>query len=204
MSVNLQKGQRVDLAKSGDSLSKIVVGLGWDPVKESKSKSSGMFGGLFGGREADIDCDASALLLGENGKLIGPNYVVFYNNPCSDCKSVWSSGDNLTGGGDGDDEQIFVELSKVPAEVHKILFTVTIYDCISRKQQFGMIENAFIRVFNPANNQELIKYNLSENYSGKTGLLVGEIYRYKGGWKFAAIGEGTNDTSIVDVCNKYL
>lgn len=200
MGVNLQKGQRVDLTKKGDTLSKIVVGLGWDPVKQA----GGLLGGLFGSKLPDIDCDASALLLDENGKLKDKNYVVFYNHKRSDCGSVWSSGDNLTGGGSGDDEQIFVELSKVPAQINKIVFTVTIYDCIKRKQQFGMIQNAYIRVFNPATNEELIKYNLSDNYAGKTGLIVGEIYRYNGGWKFAAIGEGTNDTSIADVWNKYM
>ena len=201
MGVNLQKGQRVDLAKSGDSLSKVVVGLGWDPVKQN---SNGLLGGLFGAKQADVDCDASALLLDANGKLKGKQYVVFYNHKKSDCGSVWSSGDNLTGGGDGDDEQIFVELNKVPAEVQKIVFTVTIYDCIARKQSFGMIQNAFIRIFDPANNQELLKYNITENFAGKTGLLVGEIYRHNGGWKFAAIGEGTQDTSIADVWNRYL
>ncbi len=199
MGVNLQKGQRVDLVKHGESLSKVIVGLGWDPVKSGK----GRFGGLFGGGNSEVDCDASVLMLDANGKLGSAKDVIYFGNLKSRSGSVTHTGDNLTGDGDGDDEQVIVDLQRVPNGIEKLVFVVNIYDCIKRKQDFGMIENAFIRVFNPANNNELIKYNLSENYSGKTALITGEIYRHNGGWKFAAVGEGTNDSGLRSIINRY-
>ena len=113
------------------------------------------------------------------------------------------SGDNLTGDGDGDDEQVSIELSKIPTQVEKLVFIVNIYDATKRKQHFGMIRNAFIRVVNPSNNQELIKYNLTDDYSGKTSLIVGEIYRHGNEWKFAAVGTGTNAAGLSDVVRSY-
>lgn len=196
MGVNLQKGQRVDLTKSGETLSTIVVGLGWDPVKIKK--------GFFGiGSNDNIDCDASVLMLNSNGKLSSMDDVVFFGQLVSQCGSVHHSGDNLTGDGDGDDEQIVVDLNRVPDHIEKLVFTVTVCDCINKKHHFGLIQNAFIRIFNQKNNQELIKYNLTDNYSGKTALIAGEIYRHNGGWKFAAIGEGTMDNGIGDMSNRF-
>ncbi|WP_461207487.1 TerD family protein [Clostridium sp. DL1XJH146] len=200
MGVNLQKGQRVDLVKHGDSLSKVIVGLGWDPVQTG---GKGLLGGLFGGGNSEVDCDASVLMLDANGKLAKSKDVIYFGNLKSIDGSVVHTGDNLTGDGDGDDEQIIVDLQRVPSAVEKLVFVVNIYDCLKRKQDFGMIQNAFIRVFNPANNNELIKYNLSENYSGKTALITGEIYRNNGGWKFAAVGEGTNDSGLRSIINRY-
>ncbi|AND41122.1 MULTISPECIES: TerD family protein [Cytobacillus] len=202
MAINLQKGQRVDLTKGNPGLSKIMVGLGWDPVQ--KSGGGGLLGSLFGGGGgANIDCDASVIMLGENGKLKSNKDVIYFGNLKSSDGSVQHSGDNLTGAGDGDDEQVMVDLSRVPAHVHKMVFVVNIYDSVKRKQHFGMIQNAFIRVVNSGNNQELIKYNLTDDYSGKTSLIVGEIYRHGGDWKFAAVGTGTASPGLSDVVRSY-
>ena len=199
MSINLQKGQKVDLTKGNAGLSKIVVGLGWDTVQSS----GGFLKSLLGSKPANIDCDASAIMLNVNDKLGRKEDLVYYGNLKSACGSVHHTGDNITGDGDGDDEQIIVELAKVPNNIQKIVFVVNIYDCIGRKQDFGMIKNAFIRIFNASNNQELVKFNLSENFTGKTALIAGEIYRNSGEWKFGAIGEGTNDASLRDIVNRY-
>ncbi|MDF2035469.1 TerD family protein [Cytobacillus oceanisediminis] len=202
MAINLQKGQRVDLTKGNPGLSKIMVGLGWDPVQ--KSGGGGLLGSLFGGGGgANIDCDASVIMLGENGKLKSNKDVIYFGNLKSSDGSVQHSGDNLTGAGDGDDEQVMIDLSRVPAHVHKMVFVVNIYDSVKRKQHFGMIQNAFIRVVNSGNNQELIKYNLSDDYSGKTSLIVGEIYRHGSDWKFAAVGTGTASPGLSDVVRSY-
>lgn len=202
MSITLQKGQRIDLSKSGESLSKVMVGLGWDPVSQGENK--GFLSGIFKKGTSDIDCDASVLILDANDKLRDSNNIVYFGNLKSKCGSVQHTGDNLTGEGEGDDEKILVDLSKVPEHINKLVFVVNIYDCVKRGQDFGMINNAYIRITNCMSKQELIRYNLSENYSGKTALVIGEIYRYKGGWKFVAVGEGTNDTSLKTIAEKYL
>ncbi|WP_066384773.1 TerD family protein [Neobacillus mesonae] len=204
MAINLQKGQRVDLTKGNPGLSKILVGLGWDPVQNSGG-GGGFFGSLFGGggSQANIDCDASVIMLGANDKLGSNKDVIYFGNLKSNDGSVQHSGDNLTGDGDGDDEQIWVDLSRVPANIQKLVFVVNIYDCVKRKQHFGMIRNAFIRIVNPNNNQELIHYNLTDNYSGLTCLVTGEIYRHGNEWKFAAIGSGTNAASLSEVVRSF-
>ncbi|MNI13744.1 Stress response protein SCP2 [compost metagenome] len=198
MTISLVKGQKIDLTKGNAGLSKITVGLGWDPAVIEKK-------GFFGTKKeaVNIDCDASAILLDENGRLSKEKNVIFFANLKSPCGSVHHTGDNLTGDGDGDDEQINVELSKVPSDVHRIVFVVNIYDCVNRKQDFGMVQSAFIRVFNSANNQELIKFNLTENYSGKTSLIVGEMYRHGGEWKFNAVGEGSTDPTVGQLVRRY-
>lgn len=202
MAINLQKGQRVDLTKGNPGLSKIMVGLGWDPVQ--KSGGGGLLGSLFGGGGgANIDCDASVIMLGENGKLKSNKDVIYFGNLKSSDGSVQHTGDNLTGAGDGDDEQVLIDLSRVPAHIHKMVFVVNIYDSVKRKQHFGMIQNAFIRVVNSGNNQELIHYNLTDNYSGSTSLIVGEIYRHGSDWKFGAIGTGTASPGLSDVVRSY-
>lgn len=203
--INLQKGQKIDLTKGNPGLAKIMVGLGWDEVA-GKPKSGGILGGLFGGgggSSAAIDCDASAILLDAQGKLTNKNRLVYFGNLKSGDQSVIHSGDNLTGAGEGDDEQIQVDLSKVPSDVQKIVFVVNIYDCVKRKQDFGLIANAFIRVVNPVGNQEFCRYNLTDSYAGKTSLVVAEVYRHNNEWKFAAIGEGTNDGSLSELVRRY-
>lgn len=197
MSVNLQKGQKVSLSKDNPGLTRIVVGLGWDEVKQP--------GGLFGlfGRIQDIDCDASAILL-RNGKLVNKNDVVYFNNLTHFTGAVRHMGDNLTGAGEGDDEQIVIELQRIPPEYDRIVIVVNIYSALSRNQHFGMIKNAFIRIVNDMTGQEMLKYNLSENYGGMTAMIFGEIYRYNGEWKFNAVGSGTRDGSIGDLAQRYL
>lgn len=202
LAINLQKGQRVDLTKSNPGLSKIMVGLGWDPVQSGGG--GGLFGGLFGGGGAsNFDCDASVIMLGANDKLQSNKDVIYFGNLRSNDGSVQHSGDNLTGDGDGDDEQVMIDLSRVPSNIQKLVFVVNIYDCVKRKQHFGMIKNAFIRVVNPGNNQELLHYNLTDNYSGLTCLVTGEIYRHGNEWKFGAIGSGTNAASLSEVVRSF-
>lgn len=199
--INLEKGQKIDLTKGNPGLTKIMVGLGWDEV--AKAKSGGFFSGLLGGKPAEIDCDASAIMLDAQNKLTSKERLVYFGNLQSADKSVKHSGDNLTGGGEGDDEQINVDLSQVPSGVQKVVFVVNIYDCIKRKQDFGHIANAFIRVVNPVNGQEFCRFNLTENYAGKTSLIVAEVYRNANEWKFAAIGEATNDASFTEIVRRY-
>lgn len=199
MSISLKKGQKVSLTKESAGLSNVLVGLGWDAVETIKK---GFFASLFGKGSADIDCDATAILL-KNGKFCDKSDVVYFGNLQHKSGTVRHMGDNLTGDGDGDDEQILIDLSKVPAEYDRIVIVVNIYDCIRRKQEFGMIKNAFIRIIDGKTNRELCKYNLSENYLGMTAMIFGEIYRHEGEWKFNAIGQGTTDTNIGELCRHY-
>ena len=211
MSINLQKGQKIDLTKGGGGLSRIMVGLGWDEAQPAPQQSSGGFFGLFKSQPQqqtqDIDCDASAILLNSNGKLYGNNTndcCVYFGNLSHYSGAIQHQGDNLTGAGDGDDEQIMVDLSRVPSDVAKIVFVVNIYDANKRGQHFGMIQNAFIRLVNLANHSEICKFNLSENYYGMTGMVVGEIYRYNGEWKFNAIGQPVKEASrLQSLLNLY-
>ncbi|MDO5797872.1 MAG: TerD family protein [Eubacteriales bacterium] len=196
MSISLQKGQKVSLSKESKGLSNVLVGLGWDATEQR----SGLFG-LF--KAADIDCDATAILL-KNGKFTDKNDVVYFGNLVHKSGTVRHMGDNLTGEGDGDDEQILIELSRIPQEYDKIVIVVNIYSAVQRKQHFGMIQNAFIRIVDGGTNKEMCKYNLTENYSGMTAMIFGEIYRHNGEWKFGAIGQGTKDTSISDLCRRYV
>lgn len=194
MVVNLQKGQRVDLTKGNAGLNRIVVGLGWDPVEQKR--------GWFSAAPANIDCDTSVIML-QNERLSDNQDIVYFGRLKSGCGSVVHSGDNLTGEGHGDDETIMVSLNDVPAKYTKLVFVVNIYDSHNRKQHFGMIRNAYIRVINPANNEELIRYNLSDDYNDQTSLITGEIYRHNGEWKFAALGNATQDRSISEVCMRF-
>lgn len=197
MAINLVKGQKIDLTKGNAGLTKVAVGLGWDAVK-----SKGLLGGLFKSNSS-VDCDASAIMLGENDRLLSPKDVVYFGNLQHATKSVCHMGDNLTGDGEGDDEKIFVEFAKVPQEIQKIVFVVNIYDCINRRQDFGMIQNAFIRIVNQANNEELIRFSLTDNYQGSTSLIVGEVYRHGAEWKFNAVGSGTKAASLKDMLASY-
>ena len=199
MSVNLVKGQKVNLQKSnGNTLRKVVVGLGWDEVQ----KSGGILGGLFGGAKQNIDCDASAFLC-SNGRVASAADIVYFGNLRHSSGSVQHMGDNLTGAGDGDDEQIVVDLQQVPQNYDKIAFVVNIYQARQRNQHFGMIQNAFIRIVDADNNEELCKYNLSENYNNMTAMIFGEIYRHNGQWKFTAVGQATQDNDIKSLASRF-
>jgi stress response protein SCP2 len=194
MSVNLQKGQKVSLTKDNAGLSKVVIGLGWDEAKQKR--------GLFAPKPQPIDCDASAILL-QNGKLVHKQDLVYFGNLTHKSGSVKHMGDNLTGAGDGDDEQIVVDLSQVPAEYDRIVIVVNIYQAVQRRQHFGMIQNAFCRLVDARNNTEMCRYNLTEDYSGMTAMIFGEVYRHNGEWKFNAIGQGTNDPGLGELANRY-
>ena len=206
MSVSLQKGQKVNLSKDNAGLEKVIVGLGWDEAKPSGGGGGGFFATLFGGGAATthqaIDCDASAIML-KNGKFVDRTDLVYFGNLKHKSGTVNHMGDNLTGEGEGDDEQIVIDLSRVPAEYDKIVIVVNIYQAVQRKQHFGMIENAFIRLVDARNNKEMCKYNLTENYSGMTAMIFGEIYRHNGEWKFNAMGNGTTDPGIGELCRRF-
>lgn len=189
MSVNLTKGQKVNLRKenSSDSIKKVMVGLGWDEAA--------------GG--ADIDCDASAILC-KHGRLVDGKDIVFYNHLKHESGAVAHQGDNLTGGdGVSDDEQIYVDLSALPSDYDRIAFVVTIYESKKRKQHFGLIKNAFIRICDANTGNELCKYDLAEDYQGKTGLIVGELTKEGSEWKFAAVGQGTEDSGILEISKRF-
>lgn len=200
MSVSLQKGQKVSLTKDNVGLNRIVVGLGWDEIRQS---SGGFFGGMFGGGQAAIDCDASAIML-QNGRFVDGSDLVYYGKLKHKSGTVMHQGDNLTGAGAGDDEQIIIDLERVPAEYDKIVMVVNIYQAMQRRQHFGMIQNAFIRLVDARNNVEMCRYNLTDNYSGMTAMIFGEVYRHNGEWKFNAIGQGTNDPGLSELCRRFV
>lgn len=176
MPISLKKGQKIDLTKTNPGLTKILVGLGWDTNK-------------YDGGSA-FDLDAAAFLLANSGKVSSDSNFVFYGNQNHESGSVQHMGDNLTGEGEGDDEQILVDLALVPADIDKIDFTVTIYEAEERRQNFGQVSNAFIRVVNETTNEELIRYDLGEDFSIETAVVVAELYRHENEWKFNAIGSG--------------
>ena len=178
MAVSLTKGQRISLEKVSPGLIEVFVGLGWDV----KVVDTGL----------DFDLDSSVFLLGSNEKLISDQHFIFYNNLTSPdaAKSVQHTGDNLTGAGDGDDEVIKIQLQKIPAVVQKIVIAVTIHEAAERHQNFGQVQNAFIRVVNAQNEQEVIRYDLVEDYSIETALIMAELYRKDGEWRLNAVGSG--------------
>ena len=176
MAITLSKGQKVSLTKGNPGLKHLVVGLGWDTNK---------YDGGF-----DFDLDSAAFLLGESGKVNSDADFVFYNNLKHSSGAVEHLGDNLTGAGDGDDDQIKVDLSLVPANVSKIAFTVTIHEALERRQNFGQVSNSFVRVVNEDTKEELLNYELGEDFSIETAIVVCEIYRHNGEWKFNALGSG--------------
>lgn len=202
MTISLQKGQKISLSKENAGLSRLLVGLGWDEAKPKKS-AGGFLSALLGGSTPAIDCDASAFLL-KNGKLAGKNDIIYFGNLEHISGAVTHLGDNLTGAGEGDDEQLIIELDRVPAEYDHIIFVVNIYQAQQRKQHFGMIQNAFIRIVDGRSNTEICRYNLTENYSNMLAMVFGEVYRHNGEWKFNAIGQGTTDNNLGDLARRYM
>jgi tellurium resistance protein TerD len=175
MGVSLEKGGNVSLEKAAPGMTKILIGLGWDER-------------VTDGTEFDLD--ATIFLLKEDGKVRGDSDFIFYNNLTSSCGSIIHQGDNRTGEGEGDDESIKVDLSKVPTDVKKISVVVTIHDALARNQNFGQVANAFVRVVNDETEEEVARYDLSEDYSIETAMIFAEIYQHSGEWKFKAIGQG--------------
>ncbi len=200
MSVNLQKGQKVELRKNnGGMLTSVMVGLGWDEAP--RSQQGGFLGGLFGGGSQNIDCDASAFLC-QGGRITSNADIVYFGNLTHYTGCVRHMGDNLTGAGEGDDEQIIVDLQQMPENYDKVIFVVNIFKARERGQHFGMIQNAFIRICDETGT-ELCRYNLSENYNDMTAMVFGELYRYNGAWKFNAIGQPTTDNDLLTLAKRF-
>ncbi|MGZ8189764.1 MAG: TerD family protein [Methylococcaceae bacterium] len=175
MSISLSKGGNVSLSKTDPSLKNVIVGLGWDARPTDG---------------ADFDLDASAFMVKEDGKVRSDSDFIFYNQAKSTCGSVEHTGDNRTGAGDGDDEALVVQLDKIPADIQRVVFTVTIHEAEARKQNFGQVSHAYVRVVNKDSNNEVARYDLSEDASIETAMIFGEIYRHGGEWKFRAVGQG--------------
>lgn len=188
MPVNLSKGQKVSLTKGNPGLSKVIVGLGWD-VNQYDTGS-------------DFDLDTTAFLLTEAGKVSCQEDFIFFGNLAHPSRSIIHQGDNLTGEGEGDDEQIKINLSLIPENITRIVFAVTIYDAENRRQNFGQVNHAFIRICNEANGQELMRYDLGEDFSIETAAIFGELYKYESEWKFNAIGSGYQG-GLAAICTNY-
>lgn len=190
MSISLKKGERVSLEKVSPGLEAVFVGLGWD-VNQTDS----------GG---DFDLDTSVFMLGDNDKLVSDNHLIFYNNlksPDPDT-SVEHMGDNLTGAGEGDDEVVVVNLKKVPDDVQKLVFAVTIYDADQRKQNFGQVENAFVRLVDVKTKEEILRYDLTEDYSVETAIIMAELYKKDKQWRMSAVGAGY-EGGLQAILNRY-
>ena len=188
MPINLRKGQKIDLTKTNPGLDKLHVGLGWDTNRYDGSD--------------DFDLDAVVFMLGADGKAASDADFIFYGNQRHASSSVQSMGDNRTGEGDGDDEVIKVSLSQVPAGIERIAFAVSIYDADVRHQNFGQVENSYIRIVDEATDTELVRYDLGEDFSIEASVIVGELYRYNGEWKFNAIGSGFQG-GLAALCQNY-
>lgn len=188
MPINLTKGQKVDLTKGNPGLKNIMVGLGWDV----NAFDSG----------ADFDLDAAAFMVGSDGRCPTEKEFVFYGNLEHTSGAVKHMGDNLTGAGDGDDEQVLIDLTMIPSNIEKVAFTVTIYEAEARRQNFGQVSNAFIRIVDESTGTELIHYDLGEDFSIETAVVVGELYRHNGEWKFNAIGSGFQG-GLAALCGHY-
>lgn len=188
MSINLSKGQKIDLTKGNPELRKVIVGLGWDTNHYD------------GGQEFDLD--ASAFLVGANGRVNNDLDFIFYNNLTHSSGGVVHTGDNRTGEGDGDDEQIIIDFASIPQEIEKVAITVTIHDAVARSQNFGQVSNAFVRIVNEETNEEVLRYDLTEDFSIETALVFCELYRHGGEWKFSAVGSGFQG-GLASLCRNY-
>jgi stress response protein SCP2 len=199
MTINLKKGQRISLKKEAPGLERVMCGLGWNVAE----KQGGLFG-LFGNSN-DIDIDASVFCLNADNQLNNNNDVIYYGHLRHPSGAIAHQGDNLTGEGEGDDEQVMVDLNQIPESIQKLVFVVNIYDCLSRNQSFGQVNNAFVRLVDLANNREIARYNLSgQEYSDKTGAIVAEVFRGDSGeWHMEAIGRGIRVNGLKDLTQSY-
>ncbi|WP_114909461.1 TerD family protein [Haemophilus haemolyticus] len=187
MAISLTKGQNVSLSKTDPSLKNVLVGLGWDARSTDGQ---------------DFDLDASVFMATENSKVPSDRHFIFYNQLVSPCGGVEHTGDNLTGDGDGDDESVIVRLDKVESNIKSLFITVTIHDAEARRQNFGQVSNAFVRIVNNDTSDEIVRFDLSEDYSTETAMVFGEIYRHNGEWKFRAIGQGYTG-GLYSLCQQY-
>ena len=187
MAISLTKGQNVSLSKTDPSLKNVLVGLGWD----ARSTDGQNF-----------DLDASVFMATENGKVPSDRHFIFYNQLVSPCGGIEHTGDNLTGDGDGDDESVIVRLDKVESNIKSLFITVTIHEAEARRQNFGQVSNAFVRIVNNDTSDEIVRFDLSEDYSTETAMVFGEIYRHNGEWKFRAIGQGYTG-GLYSLCQQY-
>ncbi|MEL6438636.1 MAG: TerD family protein [Cyanobacteria bacterium J06621_8] len=195
MAINLKKGQRISLTKEDPSLKQLMCGLGWDIAPKS--------GGFFGGNK-QFDLDSSVICLDVDKKLTDVKNIVYFGNLRHSSNAIAHQGDNLTGAGEGDDEIIHIDLPSIPENIHYLIFVINIYKCKQRRQEFGMVDNAFVRLVNRANNQELARYNLSGGeYQGMTGMILAEVYRHSSEWKMAAIGNGFKVENLSDIAKIY-
>ena len=187
MAISLTKGQNVSLSKTDPNLKNVLVGLGWDTRSTDGQ---------------DFDLDTSVFMATENGKVPSDRHFIFYNQLVSPCGGVEHTGDNLTGDGDGDDESVIVRLDKVESNIKSLFITVTIHDAEARRQNFGQVSNAFVRIVNNDTSEEIVRFDLSEDYSTETAMVFGEIYRHNGEWKFRAIGQGYTG-GLYSLCQQY-
>jgi len=187
MAISLTKGQNVSLSKTDPNLKNVLVGLGWDTRSTDGQ---------------DFDLDTSVFMATENGKVPSDRHFIFYNQLVSPCGGVEHTGDNLTGDGDGDDESVIVQLDKVESNIKSLFITVTIHDAEARRQNFGQVSNAFVRIVNNDTSDEIVRFDLSEDYSTETAMVFGEIYRHNGEWKFRAIGQGYTG-GLYSLCQQY-
>ena len=187
MAISLIKGQNISLSKTDPSLKNVLVGLGWDARSTDGQ---------------DFDLDASVFMATENGKVPSDRHFIFYNQLVSPCGGVEHTGDNLTGDGDGDDESVIVRLDKVESNIKSLFITVTIHDAEARRQNFGQVSNAFVRIVNNDTSDEIVRFDLSEDYSTEIAMVFGEIYRHNGEWKFRAIGQGYTG-GLYSLCQQY-
>ena len=196
MGINLQKGQRISLKKEAPKLEQLMCGLGWDVASKG-----GFLGGLF---TSDVDLDASVLCLNHADKITSDNDLIYFGNLRHSSSAITHMGDNLTGKGEGDDEQIMVNLSLIPSHIHKLVFVVNIYDALSRKQDFARVNNAFVRLVDLKNNREIARYSLSGNsYQDKTGMIMAELSRVDDDWQVSALGEGIKAKSLKEITQLY-
>ncbi|KEZ14900.1 TerD family protein [Glaesserella parasuis] len=187
MAISLTKGQNISLSKTDPSLKNVLVGLGWDARSTDGQ---------------DFDLDSSIFMTTENGKVPSDSHFIFYNQLRSPCGGVEHTGDNLTGDGDGDDESVIVKLDQVQSDIKSLFITVTIHEADARRQNFGQVSNAFVRLVNNDTNEEVVRFDLSEDYSTETAMVFGEIYRHNGEWKFRAIGQGYSG-GLFALCKQY-
>ena len=195
MAINLKKGQRISLTKEDPGLKQLMCGLGWDVAPKS--------GGFFGGNK-QFDLDSSVLCLDAEKKLRDVKNIIYFGNLRHSSSAISHQGDNLTGAGEGDDEVINIDLPLIPADIDYLVFAINIYKCNQRRQDFSMVENAFVRLVNRTTNQELARYNLSgTEYQGMTGMILAEVYRHNDEWKMAAVGNGFKIATLADIAKIY-